>query len=349
MRKFWLLIVTVVLLLPGVAQAQENSACGTLSVVDCAVMTESQAAMANLKSTVFNLRFALHAANLPDGDFEVLALGSGAYQVDVPAWNNRLSFANARAFVRYLAGYLGGVGASVNLTFSMQVGSDVEAAALQFRMVDSTVYFNLNGLRALTGNSDLFGWAGVDLEGFLRLMLDQDPRVFDPYLKGTEIAAASPVDTSSWSDVSRVKSAEPGIAVFETRLRLSAMLEDPVVSEAYRQQLEQMQGGAQAAMLLPLMQMIVGELEIVVQQRIRLSDHYLETIDISYDHDLDRFIQEMLFPDAGTSQPLHLDFSYHVEYDRFDAAPSITAPDDVLDVYGYDDLRRLLTGGGAPL
>ncbi len=349
MRKFLLLIITIILLLPTVAQAQTNSSCGTLSTADCTIMTDSQAAMANLKSATLDLRLTLHVQNLPEGDLEVLAIGGGAYQVDVPAWNNRLAFSNGQAFASYLAGYLHDVGASINLTFSMQSGSDVEAAALQMRLADSVVYFNMSGLRALFGDLSAYGWAGIDLEGLLRLMLDQDPHVFDDYLKGTGVAGVNPVDTSPWTSVSRLKSVEPGIAIFETRLKLSDMLTDPAVDAAYRQQLEQMQSRSDAEMTLLLLQMIVGDSEVVVQQRIRLSDHYLETLDLTYELDLDRFSQKMLFPDAETTQPLHIDFGYHVQYNHFNAAPPITAPNDVAQIFDYDTLRRLMIGSGAPL
>ncbi len=349
MRKFLLLIITAVLLLPGVAQAQSDSSCGTLAAADCTILTASQTAMAGLKSANFNLRFTLHTANLPEGDLEILAIGSGAYHVDVPAWNNRLSFANARAFVRYVVEYLRDVSASLNLTVSAQSGSDVEAAALQIRLVDSVAYLNLGGLRSLLGDSRLDGWGGIELEALLRLMLDQDAQVFDAFMNGTDVAAVSPADTSTWLDLRRVKSAEPGIAIFETRLKLSDLLEDPAVAEAYRQQLGPGQSSAQVDMLIPLMQMIVGDSEIVMQQRIRLSDHYLQSVDLSYDHDLDRFTQGLLFPDVGTSQPLHVDFSYQLEYNHFDDAPLIAVPDDVLDILDYDGLRRLIVGGGSPL
>ncbi len=349
MRKFLLLIITAALLLPGVAQAQADSSCGMLSTVDCDIVTASQTAMAGLKSAAFNLRFTLHTENLPGGDLDIQAIGSGAYQVDVPAWNNRLSFANARAFVRYLAEYLRDLSASLNLTFSAQSGNNIEVAALQMRLVDSVAYLNFGGLRSLMGDSGLDGWGGIELEAFLRLMLDQDPRVFDAFLHGTQVSAASPADTSGWSVVSRVKSAEPGIAVFETRLKLSDVLQDPLVIEAYRQQLGQVQSSVEVEMMIPLMQMIVGESEIVMQQRIRLDDRYLETVDLSYALDLDRFTQGFLFPDMGVAQPLHLDFSYHLDYNHFGDARSINAPDDVMGILDYNGLKRLLTGGGSPL
>ncbi len=355
MRKILLLVIVVILLLPGAASAQADANCGTLTPADCTLLAASQTAMAGLKSAAFDLHFTLHAENLGTEDVEILAIGSGAYHLDARAWNNRLSFANNRVLVRYLAQYLSDVSASLNLTISAQIGSDVEAAALQMRLVDSVGYFNFGGLRSLLGDSTLSGWGGLQLEAFLRLMLDQDPHVFDGYLSGGVLSSGSGTGsavttdsllTASLGDVRRVKTAESGIAAFETRIKLSDFFDDPVFAAAFSEQLEQSAGtGVNAETMIPLMQMLVGDSELVMQQRIRVSDYYLDSLDLSYDLQLARFVQSMMFPDLPTDQPVHFDFNYNLAYDHFNDAPSISIPDNVLDILDYAKFQRLFSGG----
>ena len=159
MRKLWLLIVLVALTFPTAASAQSSDPyCGALSAADCKLLTASQDVMSNLNSAAFNLVFTLFAHNAPEGEFHVVGAGTGAYTLNVPAWNNRLSFANARAFINYLVGYLSDVSASLDLTFSMQSGANSEALVLQMRLVDSVGYINMDGLRSLTGG-------GICLDG----------------------------------------------------------------------------------------------------------------------------------------------------------------------------------------
>lgn len=351
MRKILLLVTLFVFLLPTVVLAQNDPSCGSLADADCVVLTASQAAMADLKSAAFDLQFTLLAENVPEGDIQIIGIGNGAYDADIPAWNTKLDFAGPTAFARYLASYLHDVSASLNLTLSMQVGADVEALALQMRLVDSVGYLNFDGLRSLTGGGGgLNGWGGLELEALLRYMLDSDPHTFDAYLKGGSLVQ-SDTPAARLGEIQRVKTVEPGIAVFETRLKLSDLFDDPDMIDAMQQQLNDTMNGADAQFYLSMLQLVVGDSEIVLDQKVRLSDYFTQSLDLSYDLTLARFVDNMLFTDmtSRSRDPLHVYFSYHIEYRQFNAAPAILAPENLMGILDYAGLRRLMLSGGAQL
>ncbi len=355
MRKLWLLVLLIALTFPTVVSAQSSDpSCGALSAADCKILTASQGVMSDLNSAAFNMVFTFFAHNVPEGEFHVVGAGTGAYTLNVPAWNNRLSFANARAFINYLVGYLSDASASLDLTFSMQSGADSEAMVLQMRLVDSVGYINTDGLRSLMGGGGgLSGWIGIELEALLRYMLDSDSHAFDAYLHGSDLTTSGTPLGQQYATIARIDSLEPDFALFETRVKLADLLDDPAVADAMQQQLDEALNGVDAQVYISFLQLLVGDSDLVTHQKIRLSDNYLQSFVMSYDLQLSRFIDNMLFADETDSakkrDPLSISLYYSLDYTQFNAAPRVTVPNDVFEVFGYDDLRRLVIGGGAQL
>ena len=185
-------------------------------------------------------------------------------------------------------------------------------------------------------------------------MLDSDSRAFDAYLHGSDLSTSGTPLGQQYATIARIDSLDPDFALFETRVKLADLLDDPAVVDAMQQQLDEALNGVDAQVYISFLQLLVGDSDLVTHQKIRLSDNYLQSLVVSYDLQLSRFVDNMLFADETGSanrnrDPLSISIYYEVDYTQFDAAPRVTVPNDVFEVFGYDDLRRLVIGGGAQL
>lgn len=345
MRKMMVgLMLLAMLLVSGLSFAQEPVVvCGTLSEADCAILTQSAEAMAGVTSATFTMDFGIDAGS--EGNLNIAA--NGSFEADMAALGldaTALAGLNSNdptAVFGVLKTMIQGVKASLNLTVSgsPEVGLPGDLN-LDLLLVDGIGYLNFKKLAALVGAEGdqllagfgITEWAGLDLVGAIDMMtgmagdMDMGDMSAQPDTAALEAAMENYVTITREADVD-------GQAVFTISVDLAGLMGDPAFADLMAAQGTEM-SEQEAAMAMEMAQGI----SITATNTIDLATFYQTSVsfDMSFSGDL--------LAQMGSDAPSALNISANIEFDNFNAAPALVAPEG--PVATIMDLMQLAQGMG---
>ncbi|MBZ0289747.1 MAG: hypothetical protein K8I30_19140 [Anaerolineae bacterium] len=367
MRKAFLLLVLVLMftISGGLAAAQEvpPTFCGTLADADCAILTDSAAAMRDLQSAAFNFQLDLGISNIPEGkpaDLRVRLTGDGAYAIDSEVLGTFMfapseMMQNMDKLPEMMEDMIKAISADATLVLYLPQNIPnmdqplPEKVGLSIRLVDGVGYANLDKLAELDTSSDLpKGWVGLDLATFLReaieaqasgmgsmgavpgmgtMNMDMMGAFSDPEFMNAFMTITRAADTMVEGQ---------NAAVFNQSIDLGALYASDEFETMMREQLDTMAGssGMSKSDLDSIMGMYSTMFEgfvINVSQTIGLDDHYIHQTTAALDWALD-FGSMMGSMGAGSAaarmEPINISFAFVGNLSQFNSAPTITAPED---------------------
>lgn len=345
MRKFLLVcLFCLCLAFPAFAQAQSEVYCGDLSESDCALLNDSGENFAQVEGARMDIFMRVLGENIP-GESSRLSLtvaGNADYYLPAGGEMPVLDDLAPREQAELLADALRDLMLDIDITMRIEDGDDVLTIPLQFVIVDSVAYFNLDSVAALSNTRGLDGWMGIELEAFLRLMAEQDETVLESLSADTDTETIA----LDWSDdlieISRLPAAPADEAVFETRLEVAKLLDQPEFIDALREQM-----GISVLEMRRLMndlRLLLGDSTMIFEQVVSLEDRLLQSFDLSYELSPSRDVQQALFGASGRRNSLEVLVEFEMGFSGYNEPLELEAPDDVLYILNYAMLQGLMNG-----
>lgn len=344
MRKMMVgLMLLAMLLVSGLSFAQEPAVlCGGLSEADCAILQQSADAMAGVTSATFTFDL-----NVDAGDQGSLALAAnGSFEADMAALGldatalAGLNSADPTAVFGVLKTVIQGVKATLNLTVSGTGSAALPADVnVDLILVDGIGYLNFKKLAVLAGpqgDQMLAGfgiteWAGLDLVGAVDMMAGMGAEMGGATAAQPDSAAIQAV-VANYVTVTRGADVD-GEAVFTTTVDLAGFMSDPAFAELMAAQGTEI-GEEEAAMAMQMMEGIV----ITATSTVNLETFFQTST--AFEFSLSGEVLAM----AGADAPSALSIVGTVNFDNFNAAPAITAPEG--PVATIMDLMQMAQGMG---
>ncbi len=346
MRKITLLALLLILCVSGAAVAQETPPvfCGTLSQADCAILTQSQAAMKSLDSASFNLDINVTVSDIPQmtEPLSIGVTGSGAYS-GIGAMTSAI-LDNPGDMSKMLTGLLTKLNfdgtVTINLSPDIVKMARIPASiTIQERLVDGIGYLNLDTLSALMGRSQLHGWYGLDLAGLLDAAMKQMPDMFNgsmgnmSAMQDYQKAMMNPDFYNRFMTIERTDDGSGDTAMFAMTINMASLMTSPEFTALMNEQM-QAQGttmtDAERGQAMAMVSQMFKGMSITIHQEIGLSDYFVHNASGSFSFDTTGMMKSMSTmskstPSAQASPKISVDFSY--SYSDFNAAPAITAPE----------------------
>lgn len=345
MRKFLVSVLMVVALfaMSGLAMAQTDVVCGTLSAADCEIITQSAAAQSSLTSASFDFNL-----NITSSGQAIPLTGDGSYVIDpaVVAGFDAAAFANTSdpaAVFEALGKVLGGFQGELNL-------SVMGAINLNLVLVNGTGYFNFASVAPLLGGAEALGamglpagWAGLDLVGAIDM--------FAPMLSNPEIAAATGevdpaaqqaiVDAVAANSTITREADENGLAVFVTSVDFGALLQNEAFLSLILEQAAAGQdlGEAEIAQFQQMLASVGQGFNFSATQKIDLSSYYLTSLSFEFNIDGDAIAA------ISGEQMEDIVIAGAVNFADFNSAAAISAPAGA-PIATVMDLMGLMGGMG---
>lgn len=330
------LTLAAMLLVSGISFAQTDVVCGTLAEADCSILTQSAEAMAEVSSSTFDLAFDISAG--AQGTLSITADGAFEFtgevgETDLAALNS----ADPTVAFGVLKNLLGGFKGSLNLNLSgtPEVGLPGDVA-ISMILIDGVGYLNFAQLAALAGPSGdqmltQFGiteWAGLDLVGAIDMLggmatgMETTTEVDPAAAEELNAAVANYVTVTREADVD-------GQAVFTTTLDFSGLLSEPAFSDLVAAQ-------AEAQGVDPEMMASIAEgITVTASSTIDLTTLYQTSVSFTMN------IAGEAIAGSGVES---VNVTGVINYDNFNSAPAITAPEG--PVATVMDLMTLMGGAG---
>ncbi len=365
MRKIAIIALLLIGCISGAAFAQETTPqfCGTLSPDDCAILSQSQQAMASLDSASVNMQIDLTITNVPDIDAPITLniTGSGAYS-GLGKLRSDLSAAAtdpSQLLVALLTDFNADLTITINLPPGTQrlLGLAIRDSQITFqeRLVDGFGYLNMDSLQSLTRSSALRGWYGLDLANFVKSAIQQNPELFNNPMGDTgdtgstgrmqdyQAMFGDPAFINRFIQIERTDDGSSSIATFDITLNMGSLMGSHEFQELLRQQMQRQNPSmdddeiGQATTISS--QMFKG-IDITLSEEIDTEDGYLHSIKGSFLFDSSGMMATMGESGSGDKTPapqFNLDFSY--TYSDFNDAPAISAPPNPV-IIPYQSLLR---------
>lgn len=343
MRKMMVaMLVVAMLLVSGVSMAQTEVACGGLSEADCAILTQSAEAMAGVTSATFVMDFVIDAGD--QGALNIAA--DGAYNTaELAAFDAEalasLNSADPTVALTVLKDVIAAFDGTLNLTISgspeMGLPGDVSVSLI---LVDGIGYMNFAQLAALAGpqgDQMLTGfgiteWAGLELIGAIDMMGGMAGDMGDMGA-GTDVEASTAAAEAALNYITVTRGADvDGEAVFTTTVDLAGLINDPAFADVMASQ-----GGEMSeADMTEALAMLEG---VVITATSTIDLETLFQTSVSFEF----AISGEVLAAAGGDAPSNLSMTGSIQYDNFNNAPAITAPEG--PVATIMDLMGLMGGG----
>ncbi len=348
MRKLTLIVLLLLFSVSGAASAQQALPvfCGTLSAADCAILTQSQTAMASLDSSSFELQVDVSVTDIPDMSQPLTfsMTGSGAY-AGLGTLSSTL-LENTDDPGALLSGLLSELqfDGTITLNLSPEIARMANIPAsitVQERLVDGIGYLNLDTLRSLMGNNaQLRGWYGLDLAGLLSAAMTEMPEMFNGSLgdmsamQDYQQGLMNPDFYNRFMSIERTDDGSGDTATFAMDVNMSAMMTSPEFSDLMQMQM-QMQGQTlseeEMGQAMALVSQMFKGISITIDEEIGLSDGYIRRVSGNFSFDTTGMMRAIDSMSKGKSTAsaapkITVDFSY--SYSDFNDAPAITAPED---------------------
>jgi hypothetical protein len=356
MWKMISLFLIVLMLFGSAALAQDMPVfCGDLAEADCALLTESQAAMLTLDSSSadFEMNFMIDGIPEMDAPISFSLSGSVAYTGGDAARELSANMASEAMSMDDM-GTLMALGAdaleAIDLDLQLQLSLPPELTAdmgdnfpsdlaLEVKLVDGTGYLNLDTLKALMGEAKMSGWYGLDVAGLLRMMTDQVDSMMGAIGGGMTMGmnpellamAQDPSLMSEFATIVRTDDGSSDMATFEITIDLAAMYANPTMTKMLREQMSaQMEMSGQKmteAELEEVMSMVTTmfeDVEITVVETIGVTDKYIHNVQVSFAMDMTQMMASM--GETGAAPRISMDMT--LTQDQFNSVAPITAPED---------------------
>jgi hypothetical protein len=329
------LTLAAMLLVSGISFAQTDVVCGTLAEADCAILTQSAEAMAEVSSSTFDMAFEINTGT--QGALTIAADGAFEFtgeigETDLAALNSADPTVAFGVLKNLLANFKGTLNLSLSGTPEVGLPGDV---AISLVLVDGIGYLNFAELAPLAGPSGdqmltQFGitdWAGLDLVGAIDLLggmatgMETTP---------TDPAAAEELNAAIANYVTITREADvDGQAVFSTSIDFAGLLSEPAFADLVAAQAEAQ--GTDPEMLAG----ITEGISVTATSTIDLATFFQTSVSF------DLNISGAALQGSGVES---ISITGVVNYDNFNSAPAITAPAG--PVATVMDLMNLMGGAG---
>ncbi len=339
MRKIMMtLFVILALIVSGSTLTAQTpvTLCGGLSDDDCALLTESQAAMAELESAGFDFALDLTLEDLPDTPqtITMALVGSGGYTVDSDLAALALTQMTAGSFAEAMESLFKSFDTDVDLILSIPeevagIGQP-NRLGLSMRLVEGFAYFNFDKMAEVLGGTVPGGWQGIDLAGFYRDFFEQQPIPMMPFAPDT----ATLTEMEDFVTIERVDddtSGEQTLAVFRYTYDYAALFNSEWFTNLMQMQFANMGMGGQIdeeAFLEAYTEML-STITLEMTQSVGIDDHYLYnmTFDMNWTLDLDAFAEMTDSPSMGLN-PITLRMTITADLNAFNSYPAVEEPAD---------------------
>jgi hypothetical protein len=341
----FLLVVSVLLILTGLIQAQEAfpTFCGSLVEADCKILQQSAVAMRELESTTFMLQADLTVSNIPDSPFESFTVhlnGEGSFAGDFSSFMplaQQSELIDTEAMYTLMADALHTVKADITLTLELpQELRDVMAneeqalpATLTFdlRMIDGVAYINLTELAALVPEAVPAGWVGLDMAEFYGTVLPQmsNEALAEFDMMSLVQTLMEPDNLAQFITIERLPDSEVSgqdTAVFEMQLNYLTLVELPAFREMLISMLPAEDSVDVEAMLDTIRAMYSGLL-VVITQNIGLDDLLIHETNVDMTWDLAAFADTIGEPAAAV-----VELNFVLTSESFNTAFEVPAPEN---------------------
>ncbi|MEO8398173.1 MAG: hypothetical protein ABI700_34580 [Chloroflexota bacterium] len=347
----------------GAAFAQETTPqfCGTLSQDDCAILTQSQQAMAALDSASFDAKIDIAVTNIPNvkAPVTIAITGSGSYsglnklRTDMTAATTNTS--------QLLVALLTDLNADVTITIDLppetqeMLGVAISDSHLTFqeRLVDGIGYLNMDTLQTLMRNSALKGWYGLDLANFVASAIRQNPDMFNNSMSGMNTGSMQDYQgmfsdsafINRFLQIERTDDRSRSSATFDITLNMGALMGSHEFQMLMREQMQRQNASmtdAEIDQALTISSQMFKGMDITLSENIDTEDGYLHSIKGSFLFDASGMMATMSESgsDSTAAMPapqISLDFTY--SYSDFNSAPAISAPPNAV-IIPYQSLLR---------
>ncbi len=382
MRKMIVLITVALALLGLVSGASAQTTpivyCSGLTDEDCAILTDSAAAMMALESAAFDFSLDVNLSNIPESPFEALDFrltGDGSYMLDAEGLNPALFspdqlMSNLDQLPELFESAIKAVDAEMDLVLflpselvQITAGSGTrlpDKAGLSLKLVDGFGYVNLEKLAELDLAGQIpTGWLGMDVATLYRRVLEQSLTQLDSMnmdMGDMMSGFMQPDFIGQYVTVERLADADAdgqNAAVFQMDFDLDGLYSSPEFEDYMRQQFAAMMsqagstGASDEAMLeqmLTMMSSIYDGITLQMTQTIGLDDKFVRSTTMTMDWPLD-FGAMFSAMGAGSegvpTEPLNISIIFEAGLTDFNAAPAITAPEDA-QIAPLDDLMPAL-------
>jgi hypothetical protein len=328
-------VIVIATLILGHANAQDMMIfCGELSDADCALLSESQAAMSALGSAAVKFDLDMTFAGIPDMPVSVTLnlSGDARYAVtDVEALQiiaAKMTDDPASAMEELFRAF------ALDGTFILQLPVDIvgesnaNRGAFSLRLVDGFIYANADKMSELIGAAGENGWLGFDLAGFYGRIFDQFGSSAIP---NQSAAADMMADLVAIERVEDVELDGQTLTVFHYTVDYSGLATNEDFMSLLRNQLEGMGMSMQVDMdaLMDFYAEAFAGLKLEFTQLISLEDHFVHNMTFQLDWGLDMASLGELF--GGMTEPvpdITITISANVDLSQFNVAAPIEAPED---------------------
>ncbi|MBZ0297777.1 MAG: hypothetical protein K8L99_34800 [Anaerolineae bacterium] len=341
------MLMMMTLLLATVVAAQDTPVfCGDLAPEDCAILEQSEAAMAAIDSASTTFEFNLSISGVPDiPDPSTIAItGSGSF-ANGSAFNPLTDVsedAEITTILSTLATALQGFNGqlSLNITIPPELAEDVPSSIdLNLRLVDGVGYIDFDALQPVINDPSFTGWGGLDFSGMINYLLEQQPELFsDESMSGAfseGFSSGFAMGSEEFSDPARLANFvsiqrlddEAGAAVFETTVNLAALMQDPEFVDMMRQQMEsqgQSMTDADFSQMLTMMNGMFDNSSVVVRQAIDPSTGFVLSTSGAINIDMSS-VAELSEDTSGATPIINIDFT--VNTTDVNATAPVTAPE----------------------
>lgn len=381
MRSKLMILIFLLLFCTGLTASAQGMTqfCGNLAQEDCDILTQSQTAMTALESATFDFDVQF----MTGGEQQMQTLGltgtgafSGAGMMSMGMMNDPSMMTDPTAMMAAFASTLGNFDAELNLQLTLPDEiANLESLDLQLRLVDGIGYVNFDALRESVGEetlqmggTELTGWGGVNLVELFTTLNEQGMMTQGQMQTTPPDMEAYMTLVQNYIMVERLPDAE-GAAVFQTTMDLAALYADLAFWETM--------GMGEVASDPQMAQMgnLFEGASFVSTTTIGLEDYYIRAVTMNMVWNMPT-VTGTTAPDMGmmptadaggtpsamtegtpeaapgvggaapdgSAMTNTLQMSFVMNFDNFNAAPAIIAPENAT-IAETDQVLGMLMGG----
>jgi hypothetical protein len=338
MRKSLLVMVLLLGLISGAAQAQTTPYCGSLAKTDCDTLAASGEAMGALRSAgvKLNMDMSLNNMGMP---LKFTLSGDGAFAIDASALAPLLDSTdltkNLSQYPELMQKALQAVSFDADMLLRLpdalsRAGNLPSKAGFSFRLVDGFLYFNLDKLAELDTRGSLpKGWYGFDFATYYRTVMAQS---IGPLNDVTgDLPTRDPAFLSTYLKLERLSDMTldgQTVQVYRSSYDLGALFANPDYQKLLRKQFEGSAALSRSHMTpdqaIKLYQDLFRTFKMNTTQYISPDDHYVRRFDLNVTWNLD---MKALGSGGFGASTLDLNIDMQVNLKDFNAAKPIVKPE----------------------